>query len=74
MSKNDNVVLGIQYGSEESILKKKKKKEGKKKCVLLYQSKGEPRLREEKQFILNRCNQQWILSSDELSKSILAHV
>ena len=37
---------------------------------LLCQSKGEPRPREEKQFILNRCNQQWILSSDELSKSI----
>ena len=30
MSKNDNVVLGIQYGSEERILQEKKKKEGKK--------------------------------------------
>lgn len=31
MLKNDNVVLGIQYDSEESILQeKKKKKEGKK--------------------------------------------
>ena len=50
--------------------KKKKKKEGKKQCVLLCQSKREPRPWEEKQFILNRCNQQWILSSDELSKSI----
>ena len=30
MLKNDNVVLGIQYDSEESILQEKKKKEGKK--------------------------------------------
>ena len=50
--------------------KKRKKKEGKKQCVLLCQSKGEPRPWEEKQFILNRRNQQWILSSDELSNSI----
>ena len=50
--------------------KKRRKKERKKESVLLCRSKGEPRLWEEKQFILNRCNQQWILSSDELSKSI----
>ena len=53
-----------------SYFQKKKKKERKKESDLLCQSKGEPRPREEKQFILNRCNQQWILSSDELSKSI----
>ena len=50
--------------------KKKKKKKGKKESDLLCQNKGEPRPREEEQFILNRCNQQWILSPDELSKSI----
>ena len=52
----------------------KRKKDRKKERVRLIMSeqikKGELRPWEEKQFILNRCNQQWILSSDELSKSI----
>ena len=54
-------MLVLVYSCPLFIFKKKRKEES----VLLCQSKGEPRPWEEKQFILNRCTVQWILSSDE---------